>query len=227
MENLVCWSRVRKEQLCKVEDPFFSESIIRNYLKSMGYVREIYGVSDLLKECGLYGSIDLDDIQLNRAVGRVASGEWMLIRDEPFKPIDLEACWFAKMCNRHFDSNWLINTVSATRGPGKWKIADIRVNKFASSAAFVANFLASRGDEGRVFLSSGKDFANTTRTVTQTWVPLDIEDREFASSSAIHRYGAQHETTQIYVEADDAWDVSGSSWHWQPVIANEEYEFKD
>jgi len=103
----------------------------------------------------------------------------------------------------------------------------MRVNKLASSAAFVANFLTSRGDEGRVFLSSGKDFANTTRTVTQEWVPLDEDEQDFSPSSAIHRYGMERKVTQIYVEADDAWDVSGASWHWRPIIANEEYELKD
>ncbi|QXH36248.1 hypothetical protein [Pseudomonas muyukensis] len=227
MEDLVRWSKVKKEQLCRVEDPFFSTSIIREYLKSMGYAQKIYGVSDLLGECGLYGSIDLDGVQVDRVLSRVASGEWMLIRNEAFKPIDLEKCWYAKMCNNSFDSDWLLNTLSATMGSGKWKIVDIRVNKLSSGAAFVANFLVSRGDEGRVFLSSGKDFANTTRTVTQRWVPLGSEERDFASSSAVHRYGKEHKITQIYVEADDAWDISGFSWHWRPVVADEEYELKD
>ncbi|MCY1459378.1 hypothetical protein D9M71_768460 [compost metagenome] len=97
----------------------------------------------------------------------------------------------------------------------------------ASGTAFIANFLASRGDEGRVFLSAGKDYANTTRTVTQEWVPLESEERDFAPSSAIHKYGVVRKTTQIYVEADDHWDVTGASWHWRPVIANEVYEFKE
>ncbi|PVZ43205.1 hypothetical protein [Pseudomonas sp. CC120222-01a] len=226
MKDLVRWSKVKKEQLCRVEDPFFSTSIIREYLKSMRYVQKIHGVSDLLRECGLYDPLNLDSIQIDRVLSRVASGEWMLIRNEAFKPIDLEGNWYAKMCSNRFDTDRLLNTISTTMGPGKWKIVDIRVNKFASSAAFVANFLASRGDEGRIFLSSGKDFANTTRTVTQRWVPLGNEERDFTSSSAIHRYGEEHKITQIYVEADDAWDISGSSWHWRPVVADEEYEFK-
>ncbi|MCM8911333.1 hypothetical protein LJD21_04000 [Pseudomonas inefficax] len=155
MEKLTRWTNVRTDDLCRVEDPFFSTGIIRDY------------------------------------------------------------------------GDFLINTVSAMSGPGKWKITSIRVNKPASSAAFVANFLTSRGDEGRVFLSSGKDFANTTRTVTQEWVPLDEEEQYFSPSSAIHRYGMERKVTQVYVEADDAWDVSGTSWHWRPIIANEEYELKD
>ncbi|NIF25434.1 hypothetical protein F3J44_03455 [Pantoea sp. Tr-811] len=227
MEKLARWKNIRKEELCKVEDPFFSVSIVRDNLKSRRYVQELCGVTDLLRECGLYSSVSLTGDQIERALRPVASGEWMLIKDQPFKPIDLDKWWYAKICNSRGDGEYLINTLSTVLGPGKWKIDDVRVNKVASSAAFFANFLTSRGDEGRVFLSSGKDFANTTRTVTQKWVPLGSEELDFASSSAIHRYGLEREVTQIYVEADDDWDVSGTSWHSRPVIANEEYEFKD
>ncbi|MBK4988952.1 hypothetical protein [Pseudomonas sp. S36] len=227
MEKLTRWTAVSKEDLRKVEDPFFAVSIIRDNLNSRGCVREIYGVTELLKECGLYySSVSLVGDQIDRALGPVASGEWMLIKDEPFKPINIEENWYARICSRQNDGDHLINTVSGMSGPGKWKITSMQVAKFASSAAFFANFLVSRGDEGRVFLSSGKDFANTTRTVTQEWVPLNAEERNVALSSIIHRYGMERKTTQVYVEADDAWDVSGSSWHWRPVIANEEYELK-
>ncbi|MFK0313280.1 hypothetical protein ACIQUF_18870 [Pseudomonas sp. NPDC090233] len=227
MERLARWTSVRKEDLSKVEDPFFSVSIVRDNLRSRSYVREIEGVTELLREYGLYCSVSLSGDQIDRALRPVASGEWMLIKDEPFKPIDLVENWYAGACSRRNQGEWLINTVSTTSGPGKWKIEDMNVNKLASSAAFLANFLTSRGDEGRVFLSSGKDYANTTRTITQKWVPLDPEERSFAPASAIHRYGMERKVTQVYVEADDAWDVSGSSWHWRPVIANEEYELKD
>lgn len=227
MEKPTRWTDVRKEELCKVEDPFFAVSIIRDNLKSRGYVREVCGVTELLKECGLYySSVSLVSDQIDKALTPVASGEWMLIKDEPFKPISIEENWYARICSRKNDVDFLINTVSDVSGPGKWKITSMRVNKIASSVAFVANFLVSRGDEGRAFLSSGKDFANTTRMVTQEWVPLGTEDRNVASSSANYRYGMERKVTQIYVEADDAWDVSGASWHWRPVIANEEYELK-
>lgn len=175
----------------------------------------------------MYGSLSLTSDQIDIALRLVTSGEWMLIRDRPFKPINLKENWYARSCRDRIDDDFLINTLSALSGPGKWKITSMRVNKFSSSAAFLANYLTSRGDEGRVFLTSGKDIANTTRTVTQEWVPLDNKERNFSSSSAIHRYGMERKITQIYVEADDAWDVSGSSWHWRPAIANEEYEFKD
>lgn len=227
MEKIASWTDVRKEDLYKVEDPFFAVSLIRDNLKSRGNVREVRGVTELLKECGLYySSVSLMNDQIDRALRPVASGAWMLIKDEPFKPINTEENRYARICSRQNAGDFLINTVSEVSGPGKRKITSIRVNERASSAAFVANFLVSRGDEGRAFLSSGKDYANTTRTVIQEWVPLDTEERNFAFSSAIHRFGMERKVTQIYVEADDAWDVSGASWHWWPVVANEEYEFK-
>lgn len=157
METLTRWTAVKKEDLRKVEDPFFAVSIIRDNLKSRGYAREIDGVTELLKECGLYySSVGLVGDQLDRALRPVASGEWMLIKNEPFKPINTEENWYARNCSRRNDSDYLINTVSKVSGPGKWKITSMRVNKIASSAAFFANFLVSRGDEGRVFYRQGR-----------------------------------------------------------------------
>ncbi|EKT4558097.1 Uncharacterised protein [Pseudomonas putida] len=81
MEKLTRWTDVRKEELCKVEDPFFAVSIIRDNLKSRGYVREVCGVTELLKECGLYySSVSLVSDQIDKALTPVASGEWMLIK---------------------------------------------------------------------------------------------------------------------------------------------------
>ena len=194
---------------------------------SRNYVREMYGMTALLRACGLYGSVSLTGVQVDQALKSVRSGEWMLVKDRPFKPIDLKENWYARMCAARSGSHFLLDVTSSVSGPGKWKITSIRIDRLFSGVAFAANFLVSRGDEGRAFLNSGKDYANTTRTVTQEWVPLDAEERYLAPSSAIHRYGAENKVRQIYIEADDAWDVSGASWHWRPVIANEEYEFND
>jgi len=45
-------------------------------------------------------------------------------------------------------------------------------------------------------------------------------------ASAVNQYGTEPKTQQHYVKADDHWDISGASWHWRPVLANEVYEFK-
>lgn len=96
-----------------------------------------------------------------------------------------------------------------------------------NALAFTANRLTSSGDEGRLWLSEGKDYANTTRVVIQQWVPLDEHDKGVASSSVSHNYGKSREIPQIYVETDDNWQISGKSWHWVPVMASEVYEYKD
>jgi hypothetical protein len=156
----------------------------------------------------------------------VERGEWLLLKDKPFRPIDPERYSGSRFCKSKVELQQFAASSVCGEGAGKWKIVNIELNKVASGAAFLANFLTSRGDEGRVFLSSGKDFANTTRTVTQRWVPLSEGEREFSRSSAVHQYGTERKTQQHYVEADDHWDISGASWHWRPVLANEVYEFK-
>ena len=227
MEWLLRYDKVWKEDLHKVEDPFLAKSIVRDNLQSRNYVREINGVTDLLRSCSLYTSRSLTGDEIAIVLRPVESGEWMLLKDEPFCPIDPEEYWYARVC-RSTDGDGYSNYLGeGSIGPGKWIIINIEINKLSSAVAFVGNFLISRGDEGRLFLSSGSDYANTTRTVTQKWVSLESQDRDFASISTIHRYGLEHKTIQIYVEADDHWDISGASWHWRPVIANEEYEFKD
>ena len=49
-----------------------------------------------------------------------------------------------------------------------------------TGVALAANFVTSRGDEGRFFASDGKDYANTRRVVSQRWVPLGENERSFA-----------------------------------------------
>ena len=49
-----------------------------------------------------------------------------------------------------------------------------------TGVALAANFVTSRGDEGRFFASDGKDHANTRRVLSQRWVPLSENERSFA-----------------------------------------------
>lgn len=88
------------------------------------------------------------------------------------------------------------------------------------------NRLGSLSDEGRVFGSEGKDYQNSTRTMVQVWQMLDVNEQHLAESSAIHPYGQQRTITQRFLEGTDSWQVSGRSWHWQPVTANTVYERK-
>ncbi|MFK3773875.1 hypothetical protein [Pseudomonas sp. NPDC089406] len=220
------------------ETPFFALSHVERALVNPFWLP---GLIDLIRDCGFYTNQCLEPMPKKIILSRVEKEDWLLACADPFvpfKPANYDF-WSGAWYRGYESSNESVGrqvervalkvepAVSATSGPGKWKITSIRVNRLASSAAFVANFLVSRGEEGRAFLSSKKDYANTTRTVTQAWVPLGKNELNFAPSSANHKYGQERIVTQIFVEADDAWDVSGSSWHWRPVIKNEEYEFND
>lgn len=224
MERLSRWSGIWKEELDRVEDPFFATSYVRNNLQGRC---DLCGLGEFLKDCGFFQAEKLTRDQISMVLRPIERGEWLLLRDEPLRPIDPEHYSGARFCKSRIELQQVAALGLSGTGPGKWKIVNIKFNKLASGAAFLANFLTSRADEGRVFLSSGKDFANTTRTVTQRWVPLAGGEREFSRSSAIHEYGTERMTQQYYVEAEDHWDISGASWHWRPVLANEIYEFKE
>ncbi|WP_260863991.1 type VI secretion system Vgr family protein [Citrobacter sp. Marseille-Q6884] len=110
-------------------------------------------------------------------------------------------------------------------GPGHWVTVDHDYHGLKNTAIMAINRLTSMGDEGRVFGSEGKDYMNTKRDKIQEWQPLpsDATD-EIAQQSAVRRYGEQRKVTQTFLEGDDAWAVTGQSWHWQPVIADDVYE---
>ncbi|WP_274240490.1 MULTISPECIES: type VI secretion system Vgr family protein [Enterobacter] len=110
-------------------------------------------------------------------------------------------------------------------GPGHWVTVDHDYHGLKNTAIMAINRLTSMGDEGRVFGSEGKDYMNTKRDKIQEWLPLpsDATD-EIAQQSAVHRYGEQRKVTQTFLEGDDAWAVTGQSWHWQPTTADDVYE---
>lgn len=226
MDRLIRWNDVWKEDLPNVESPFFAASVVRGQLHSMGYVQRLSGRTELLIACSLYTNRKLDGDEVSIVTGRVESGEWLLLKREALSPIRADENVYAKRCRSKSSALFFGPAGSLSFGPGKWKIMDVSTRKIASSAAFFGNFLASLSDEGRVFLSDGKDYANTTRVVTQKWIPLGDEELYIAAASAIYKYGEVKETVQIYVQGDDAWEVSGSVWYWRPVIADEVYELK-
>ncbi len=110
-------------------------------------------------------------------------------------------------------------------GPGHWVTIDHDYHGLKNTAIMAINRLTSMGDEGRVFGSEGKDYMNTKRDKIQEWQPLpsDAAD-EKCQKSAVHRYGEQRKVTQTFLEGDDAWAITGQSWHWQPTTADDVYE---
>jgi hypothetical protein len=123
--------------------------------------------------------------------------------------------------------------IPATReyGPGYWKTRDNDYYSLHNLGVMAINRATSMGDEGRVFMSEGKDFMNTHRNKIQVWSPFpshltDDNIKIVSERSVIRRYGEERSTLQRYLESDDAWTVSGSSWQWIPGVKDEDYEFK-
>ncbi|WP_072094036.1 hypothetical protein [Trabulsiella odontotermitis] len=121
--------------------------------------------------------------------------------------------------------------VTKEYGPGYWKTIDNDYHFFLNLGVMAINRATSMGDEGRLFMSEGKDFANTLRSQIQVWSPFpqhltDDNMKIVSERSVIRRYGDERSTMQRYLESDDAWTVSGSSWQWIPGVKDEDYEFK-
>jgi hypothetical protein len=104
---------------------------------------------------------------------------------------------------------------------------NIQAELATNALSFAANWLTARGDEGRVFFTDGKDYANTFRTIIQEWQPLIDGEEHLKAESAHHEFGELRRIRQQFVEADDHWQISGSSWHWRPVRADIEYELRE
>ncbi|WP_268797271.1 type VI secretion system Vgr family protein [Pseudomonas huanghezhanensis] len=112
-------------------------------------------------------------------------------------------------------------------GPGHWVTVDDDYQGVKNTVVMALNRLTSISEEGRVFGSDGKDYKNTQRVKIQEWkrLPDGIEDR-VVQNSAVHDYGTQRRITQVFLEGDDEWAVSGSSWYWRPVTPDDVYETK-
>lgn len=118
-------------------------------------------------------------------------------------------------------------TVSTSEeGPGKWVTQETDYHGLQNTGQMFLNRLNSLGDEGRLFGSEGKDYENTKRTLIQQWMPLTADEEHLRERSAIHPYGEIRRIEQTFLEGDDNWQVSGKSWHWQPVTASTAYEFQ-
>ncbi|MDR2870990.1 MAG: PAAR domain-containing protein [Xanthomonadaceae bacterium] len=114
-----------------------------------------------------------------------------------------------------------------TSGPGKWVTQYIDFHGIRNTGILVINRFISMGDEGRAFGSDSKDLQHTKRTLTQAWHPLDEDEQHLAARSTVRRYGEERQIIQTYLEGLDSWQVSGKSWHWQPVTADTVYEYKN
>lgn len=118
--------------------------------------------------------------------------------------------------------------LSQASGPGVWVTKDYDYLGIANLAIGLLNRATSMGNEGRVIGSDGSDFKNTMRDVIQEWKPLPEDATpSLFEKSRVYKYGEIRRKRQRYLEGADNWAISGSSWHWMPVIANKEFETEE
>lgn len=224
MDRVCHWRNVWKEEISRVEDPFFAQSVVRDALRRSIHLR---GLGEFIGACNLPVGRALLGDEIERALTLVREGKWFVVRENVRSPIDVSCYPTLRWAPSKMDHHLYGSAYAQAQGPGKRSTFSIDLDSLWSSVAFAANFLTSRGDEGRLFASEGRDYANTRRVVSQRWMPLKDSERDFARLSALHRYGAVRKITQYFVEASDEWAITGQSWHWRPVVADEVYEFRE
>jgi len=214
MKRLVPCNEIESYELTKIESPYFAGLKVREFFRAP---YALPGLSELLGECGLSPVCCSAEKDQRRVLDKLAAGEWLFVMDYPFLPLSREC----RVKYGHLMGRRLYV------GPGKWQKVSIDYDGIKNTAILAANRLVSAADEGRVFLSDGKDLANTTRVMTQRWVRLDSRDDQLAHRSVERRYGELRHIKQRYLEGDDNWQVGGKSWHWQPVKSDVAYEYKE
>ncbi|MFJ4391223.1 hypothetical protein [Pseudomonas soli] len=165
MDRICEWRDVWKEDLEKIEDPFFARSVVGVALQNN---KSLSGLSDFRRACGLPLGYLLMQDDMRRVLKLVEDGKWLLIREQVISPIDVSHYPWLRSATSKLDLLRFESNYPAVEGPGKWKTFSIDTDLLWSGVAFAANFLTSRGDEGRLFASGGKDYANTRRVVGQS-----------------------------------------------------------
>lgn len=222
MDRLIRRSGLCQENCQQAEDPFFAEAKVRQaFLGPMLYL----DIRAFLECCGITSRSSLTQRELDLALEEISSGNWWLLTSNPFRPLGVDGYMRLTHCAPAFTGAPAM--AEPEKGPGKWRTIDIDYEGVKNSLFILANRLGSLGDEGRVFGSEGKDYANSSRVVTLQWVSLDSHDDHLASRSAIRPYGELRTVTQRYFEGEDKWQISGKSWHWQPVQPHESYESRE
>jgi len=131
-----------------------------------------------------------------------------------------------KSSDNHLVDSQKNKTISQSNHVGKWIINDISINKIQSTLQFLGNRIYQAK---KYKLLGQEDLWNTTRNVTQIWIPLTTEElkgNNNLDNLANYKYGVTKKTTQRYLKGRDEWSLTGKSWYWQPGVKDEEYEFK-
>jgi len=153
MDRICEWRDVWKEDLERVEDPFFACSVVQRALLENTTLR---GLCDFRKACDLPLGRPLLQDDIWRALKLVEDGRWFLIREQPFSPIDVSRYPRLRWAESKLDLLLSESKYPEVDGPGKWKTFSIDTDLLWSGVALAANFLTSRGDEGRLFFERGE-----------------------------------------------------------------------
>lgn len=175
-----------------------------------------------MRECNSSSSCCMDPDSRRKILEKIERGDWLLVSSRPFRPLSEDTSGeYSHLTGRVFVPDGCFagrpRPEEYERGPGRWTIIKIDYDGVKNTVAMLVNRLGSLGDEGRLFGSEGKDYSNTTRVLTQQWVPLDDSDDHLSTRSVQYKYGELRHITQKYQEGEDKWHVGGKSWHWQPV----------
>ncbi|MCX2890814.1 MULTISPECIES: hypothetical protein [Pseudomonas] len=233
MKRLIPRQRAKHYSWYGFENPFFAVAEVDSAL-SRPY--DLPGLHDLIHECGSSSGECRREYPRRAILKKVRDGDWLLACSRPFSPFTPEAALWpvlpargdgriegeVKSESSQVDVFVLQQVVGA--GPGKWVLKDIDHDALRNAFTILANRSGTIANEGSVIFSEGKDWANTSRTLTHEWVRLSVDEKHFESGSAIHRYGDSKKTVQKYVESADHWAVTGQSWHWIPATPNVIFE---
>lgn len=227
MKNIIPRRDAHRYEAQMIEAPYLAKIEIERALNSP---RDVRGLTDLLNELHISVSDCQSEHQKRRILESIERGDWLVVSDRPFVPLSVKDLHVgAQLSPKRLAVDMqtsLARKIALAKGPGKWVKKDIQYDRTSNAVALVANRIASLGDEGRVAGSDGKDYANTTRTMIQEWTPLMVSESHLAERSVQRSYGELRHVKQRYFENSDNWQVAGSSWHWQPVTADVEFEFK-
>lgn len=222
MEKLVRWTKVQTEHLAQIESPTFARRRVESALRHDEY---LVGLDELIRSCTHSSPLRAATSCTETLLAHVEHGRWLLITPRPLRPFVSGGLGHYPHLSWCQSNPGCPSTSVLHEGPGKWRTVDISVDMGKSALAFAANLLVSRGED-RMFLSEGKDYSNTVRTITQRWTPLEEHELRMSLRSTKRNYGEIRHIRQVYVEADDHWPVDGKSWHWRPVVADTIYEQK-
>ncbi|MFJ5298152.1 hypothetical protein ACIQAL_16665 [Pseudomonas sp. NPDC088368] len=227
MNEVVPRSEIKRHQLARIENPYFATLKVERALTQPS---SVCGLPRLISECGIALGDCHREYHKRPILECTDRADWFLVADRPFKPlcdadfVKYKVCGFRALACSKF--HMASARMYLTSGPGRWVTKDIEYDTATNALSFAANWLTSRGEEGRIFLAEGKDYANTFRTVVQEWLPLLVEHQHLKAQSMSRSYGEVRRIRQQYVEGEDHWQISGSSWHWRPVTMDIVYELR-